>query len=155
MKLTFERDESEGAADYFLRLQRWQEQDRNRPILDDEERRLLDSRLHAAALPARAEIGDLRLLSPNGWLALKAAHEATDSQAVLDCQEAIKELVHGCPDAWVVWHWFRHGMADRLEPDETDATLLCKLKIGDLVEGLASHRDRDTILLWPRLSTPD
>ena len=155
MKLTFERDASEGAADYFLRLQRWQQQDKGRSILNDEERNLLEARLQAAALPARREVGDLQLLSPNGWLAVKAAHEATESQAVLDCKEAIKELVHGCPDTWVVWNWFRHGMADRLEPDETDATLLCKLKIGDLVEGLASPRDRDAILLWPRSSMPD
>jgi hypothetical protein len=155
MKLTFERDASEGTADYYLRLQRLQQQDRIRPVLNDEERNLLDGRLHAAAKPAKVEIGDLRLLSPNGWLALKAASEATDSQAILDCKEAIKELVRGCPDAWVVWNWFRHGMADRLEPDETDATLLCKLKIGDLYEGLVSRRDRDAILLWPRLSLPE
>jgi hypothetical protein len=154
MKLTFERDGCEGAADYFLRLQRLQQQDRIRPILNDEERSLLDSRLQVAALRAKVEVGDLRLLSANGWLALKAASEATESQAVLECKEAIKELVHGCPDALVVWNWFRHGMADRLEPDETDATLICKLKIADLVESL-SLRDRDAILLWPRLSMPD
>jgi hypothetical protein len=155
MKLTFERDASEGAADYFLRLQRLQQHDRIRPILNDEERNLLESRLHAAAFPARAEVRDLRLLSPNGLLALKAASEATDSQAVLDCKEGIDELVRGCPDPLVVWNWFRHGMADRLEPDETDATLICKLKIGDLVESLVSLRDRDVILLWPRLTMPD
>jgi hypothetical protein len=154
MKLTFERDAGEGAADYFLRLQRWQQQDKTQPILTDEERNLLESRLQAAAIPARAEARDLRLLAPSGWLAMKAALEATDSQAVLGCKEAIKELVRGCPDAWVVWNWFRHGMADRLEPDETDATLTCKLKIGDLVEGLGSLRDRDAVLLWPRLTMP-
>jgi hypothetical protein len=155
MQLTFEQDANEGAAEYFLRLQRLQLEDKVRPILNDEERKLLDSRLRVATLPASVEVRDLRLLSPSGWLALKSASEATESQAFLNCKAAIKELVHSCPDARVVWKWFGYGMPDRLEPDETDATLTCKLKIGDLIEGLESHRDRDEILLWPRLDALD
>jgi hypothetical protein len=155
MKLTFEKDASEGATDYFLRLQRLQQQDKNRPILNDQERNLLDDRLHVVAFRARAEVGDLRLLSPNGWLAMKAALEATDSQAVLDCKEAINEIVRGCPDARVVWMWFGYGMPERVEPDETDATHTCKEEISDLVRGLTSPRDRDVILLWPKLRMPD
>jgi hypothetical protein len=64
-------------------------------------------------------------------------------------------LVRGCPDTKVVWMWFGYGMPDRVEPDETDATQTCKEKIIDLVRGLTSPRDRDVILLWPRLSMPD
>ncbi len=155
MKVSLMRADGESAVDYFLRLQRLQQQDKNRPILNDEERSLLDDRLHIAAFPARVEVVDLRLLSPNGWLAMKAALEATDSQAVLDCKEEINELVRGCPDARIVWMWFHYGMPDRVEPDETDATHLCKEEISDLVRGLTSPRDRDVILLWPRLSMPD
>jgi hypothetical protein len=132
-----------------------QQQDKNQPILNDEERELLDDCLHVPAIRARVEVGDLRLLSPNGWVAMKAALEAIDSQTVLDCKEEVNELVRGCPDARVVWTWFVYGMPDRVEPDETDATQTCKEEISDLVRGLPSPRDRDVILLWPRLNMPD
>jgi hypothetical protein len=157
MELTFERAEAEGEtwAEYYFRLQRCQQRDKRLHFLSDKERYFLEARLAEVTFPAGMEIGGVQLLSPKHVHAIKARAKAKESQAFLDCQAEIKALLTACPDRNAVRRWLDEGMPGRRELEETEAARKCKDKISELVRGLASPRDRDAIILWPRLGMLD
>jgi hypothetical protein len=157
MELTFARAEAEGEtwAEYYFRLQRCQQKDKRLHFLSEKERYFLEARLAEATFSAAMEIGGVQLLSPKHVHALKARAKAKDAQALLDCQAKIKALLTACLDRKAVRKWLTEGMPDRRELDETEAARACKAEISELVNGLASPRDRDAILLWPRLGNLD